>query len=170
MYYAQIRKYDVANGPGVRSSLFVSGCTHQCPGCFNQEYQQFKYGSPWTKEIEEQFINQLKDPNISGVTIIGGEPLDQIQDEDLLNLVKRIKIETGLNLWIYSGYTFEEIIQHPKRHAILSYCDVLVDGKFIADLKDWKLRFRGSQNQRIIDIGLSLKTGQVSLKTEEVKT
>ena len=120
-------------------------------------------------EIEDQFINQLQDPNIRGVTILGGEPMDQVHDEDLLNLVQRIKKETSLSLWIYSGYTYEEIIEHPKRRAILSYCDVLVDGKFIENLKDLKLRFRGSKNQRIIDVGLSLEKGEVCLITDEVK-
>ena len=163
MYYAQIRKFDVSNGPGIRSSLFVSGCTHRCEGCFNESYQHFNYGNEWTKEIEDQFINQLKDPNIQGVTILGGEPFDQIKTNDLLDLVKRIKEETKLKIWIYSGYTFEEILRHPLRRKILSYCDVLVDGKFVKELKDLTLKFRGSKNQRMINIKSSLNQNQIIL-------
>lgn len=167
MYYAQIRKYDVANGPGIRSSLFVSGCTHGCLGCFNEDYQNFRYGNLWTKEIEDQFIKHLKETNIRGVTILGGEPMDQINDKDLKNLIKRIKKETQLNIWIYSGYTYEEIVVHPDRRKILMYCDVLVDGKFIQELKDLKLKFRGSRNQRIIDVQSSLVSQQVCLLPDD---
>ncbi|MDE5978026.1 MAG: anaerobic ribonucleoside-triphosphate reductase activating protein [Turicibacter sp.] len=163
MYYAQIRKFDIANGPGIRSSLFVSGCTHGCKGCFNQAYQHFRYGQVWTKEVEDQFINHLNTPNVRGVTILGGEPMDQVQDQDLLYLVKRIKKETTQTIWIYSGYTFEEIVAHEKRYAILKVCDVLVDGRFIEELKDLNLRFRGSKNQRIIDIKKSLAEEKVCL-------
>jgi len=163
MYYAQIRKFDIANGPGVRSSLFVSGCTHRCLGCFNEDYRNFKYGHLWTKEVEDQFMNQLQDPNILGVTILGGEPMDQIRDQDLLKLIKRIKEEGQLNLWIYSGYTYEEIVSHPLRQEMLSYCDVLVDGKFVLKLRNLKLKFRGSSNQRIIDVQSSLAKGCVQL-------
>ena len=161
MYYAQIRKFDTANGTGIRSSLFVSGCTHCCEGCFNQDYKHFRYGHPWTKDVEDQFINHLTNPNVHGVTILGGEPMDQVRDNDLLNLVQRIKEETKQNIWIYSGYTFEEIMAHPKTRAILMHCDVLVDGPFVENLKNLKLRFRGSSNQRIIDIQKSLQEGQV---------
>lgn len=163
MYYAQIRKFDTANGTGIRSSLFVSGCTHCCEGCFNQDYKYFKYGRLWTKDVEDNFVNHLMNPNVHGVTILGGEPMDQIRDNDLLYLLERIKRETGQNVWIYSGYTFEEIVSHPKRRAILSYCDVLVDGPFIGKLKDLKLRFKGSRNQRIINVQKSLKEGHVCL-------
>ncbi len=100
MNYAQIRKFDTANGVGIRSSLFVSGCTHGCPGCFNRDYQHFKYGHAWTKEVEDDFIKHLKNPNVAGVTILGGEPMDQVRDNDLLHLVQRIKSETNQNIWI----------------------------------------------------------------------
>ena len=163
MNYEQIRKFDTANGVGIRSSLFVSGCTHGCPGCFNRDYQHFKYGHAWTKEVEDDFIKHLKNPNVAGVTILGGEPMDQVRDNDLLHLVQRIKSETNQNIWIYSGYTFEEIMAHPKTKAILMYCDVLVDGPFIQELKNLKLRFRGSSNQRIINVAQSLEKGQVCL-------
>lgn len=163
MYYAQIRKYDVSNGPGIRSSLFVSGCTHKCMGCFNEDYQNFRYGNLWTKEVEDQFMQQIKETHVRGVTILGGEPMDQIYDKDLLCLVKRIKAETQLSIWIYSGYTYEAIRLHPKRREILTYCDVLVDGKFIQELRDLKLKFRGSRNQRIIDVQSSLVSQHICL-------
>lgn len=163
MYYAQIRKFDTANGPGIRSTLFVSGCTHQCKGCFNHEYKHFRYGHPWTKEVEDRFIAHLKNPNVHGVTILGGEPMDQVHDNDLKDLVRRIKEETAQNIWIYSGYTFEEIMNHKKAREILNYCDVLVDGPFIEEQKDLTLRFKGSRNQRIIDIPKTFTEGKVVL-------
>ena len=111
MHYAQMRKYDVANGIGIRSTLFVSGCTHQCPGCFNTDYREFDYGTPWTKEAEDTFLSYIKDENVHGVTILGGEPMQQTKDDDLLNLLRRIKQETNETIWIYSGYTYEEILK-----------------------------------------------------------
>ena len=163
MYYAQIRKFDTANGTGIRSTLFVSGCTHKCKGCFNQDYKHFRYGHPWTKEIEDKFIEHIKNPNVHGVTILGGEPMDQVRDTDLKDLVCRIKEETGQNIWIYSGYTFEEIMMHKKTKEILKYCDILVDGTFIEEQKDLRLRFKGSKNQRIIDVQKTLSEGKVTL-------
>lgn len=156
MNYAQIRKFDVSNGPGVRTSLFVSGCTHDCAGCFNRQYKDFTYGSRWSKEVEDDFFEHLKNPNLRGVTILGGEPLDQIHDNDLLRLLQRINQETRLNVWLYSGYTYEEILLHPLRRALIEWVDVLVDGRFEIKQKDLRLRFRGSSNQRIIDIQASL--------------
>ena len=163
MYYAQIRKFDTANGTGIRSTLFVSGCTHKCKGCFNQDYKHFRYGHPWTKEIEDKFIEHIKNPNVHGVTILGGEPMDQVRDTDLKDLVCRIKEETGQNIWIYSGYTFEEIMMHKKTKEILKYCDILVDGPFIEEQKDLRHRFKGSKNQRIIDVQKTLSEGKVTL-------
>ena len=163
MYYAQIRKFDTANGTGIRSTLFVSGCTHKCKGCFNQDYKHFRYGHPWTKEIEDKFIEHIKNPNVHGVTILGGEPMDQVRDNDLKDLVCRIKEETGQNIWIYSGYMFEEIMMHKKTKEILKYCDVLVDGPFIEEQKDLRLRFKGSKNKRIIDVQKTLSEGKVTL-------
>jgi anaerobic ribonucleoside-triphosphate reductase activating protein len=161
MHYAQIRKYDTANGPGIRSNLFVSGCTHNCPGCFNRDYMKFNYGKVWTKQVEDEFVKMSSDPQVKGITILGGEPMDQIQDDDLLNLVKRLKNEVKKSIWIYSGYTYEQILQHEKRKKILSFCDVLVDGLFVFEERDLKLRFKGSRNQRIIDIRQSLVSDEV---------
>ena len=110
MNYAQIRKLDVTNGPGVRTTLFVSGCTHNCEGCFNKEQQDFNYGNEFTKETEDEFIECTKARQIKGVNILGGEPMQQIMDNTLLNLLKRIKAETNKPIWLWSGYKYEEII------------------------------------------------------------
>ncbi len=156
MYYSQMRQYDIANGQGIRATLFVSGCTHRCPGCFNADYQDFKAGEVWTVEVEERFMTYAKNENVHGVTILGGEPMEQTMDESLLNLLRRIKKETKHTIWIYSGYTFEQIIKDPKKLELLKLCDVLVDGPFVEDLKDITLKFRGSRNQRIINVQASL--------------
>lgn len=161
MYYAQMRQYDIANGIGVRASLFVSGCTHKCPGCFNASYQDFNAGEPWTEEAEARFMAYVKNENVHGVTILGGEPMEQTMDDCLLNLLKRIKEETNHSIWIYSGYTFEQIMQDPNKQALLEQCDVLVDGPFIEALKDITLKFRGSRNQRIINVQASLAANYV---------
>lgn len=161
MNYAQMRKYDIANGLGVRCTLFVSGCTHNCPNCFNKEYQDFKYGVKWDKKSEDKFMEYVNNPNVKGVTILGGEPMQQIMDDDLYNLLNRIKIETNKSIWIFSGDQYENIIKNPKKIRLLKLCDVLVDGLFIEELKDVRLKFRGSSNQRIIDIDQSLKFNKV---------
>lgn len=163
MNYAAIRKFDVANGPGIRSTIFVSGCTHNCKGCFNKEYQDFNYGKPWTKEVEDQVIENLKDPNVSGLTILGGEPLQQVNDEQLASFLKRVKVEVNKNVWIFTGYVFEKIQTDEKILDILKWCDVLVDGPFIEAKKNLNLRFRGSSNQRIIDLQETFKNGSVIL-------
>lgn len=153
---AQIRRYDVANGPGIRTTLFVSGCNHRCRNCFNKQYQDFGYGTVWSSKVEDVFMEIVKLPNVTGVTILGGEPMEQIRDEDLKHLLVRIKEETGKSIWIYSGFTFDEIINNPKRLELLKLCDVLVDGPFVDSLKNPGLKFKGSSNQNIIDIDKSL--------------
>ncbi|MGL4363096.1 MAG: anaerobic ribonucleoside-triphosphate reductase activating protein [Cellulosilyticaceae bacterium] len=163
MYYAAMRPYDIANGTGVRTTLFVSGCTHNCPGCFNDEYKNFAYGIKWDEDASNKFLTYAKNPNVHGVTILGGEPMDQINDDDLLNLLKKLKKETTHTIWIYSGYTFEQLIKNPKQKMMLKYCDVLVDGKFVEQLKDVRLQFRGSSNQRILDINKSLDKNEAVL-------
>ncbi|MEF9960129.1 MAG: anaerobic ribonucleoside-triphosphate reductase activating protein [Niameybacter sp.] len=160
MHYAQMRKFDIANGVGIRTTLFVSGCTHNCPGCFNQDYKAFDYGKQWNDEAETTFMSYVQDENVHGVTVLGGEPMDQTQDEDLYNLLRQIKTKTHQTIWIYSGYTFEMILQDPKKHRLLEWCDVLVDGLFIETLKDIKLKFKGSSNQNIIDVPASLAQGE----------
>ena len=161
MNYAKIRKLDVTNGPGIRTTLFVSGCTHNCPECFNKEQQDFNYGNKFTKETEDEFIQLTKNKQIKGVNILGGEPMQQIIDDTLLNLLKRIKLETDKPIWLWSGYTFEEIVNNPKRLEILREVDVLIDGKFQADKRDIMLKYRGSSNQRVIDVKKSLEQGNI---------
>ena len=160
MRYGQIRQYDIANGPGIRVSIFVTGCTHHCPDCFNQEYQDFKAGDLWTQEQTDLTIKYLKDPSVAGLTLLGGEPM---QNLELTKLLKEIKKEVNKSIWIYSGYTFEQIISDEKKLELLKECDVLVDGLFVKELKDLKLKFRGSSNQRIIDIQKSIKDNEIIL-------
>lgn len=161
MYYSKIRKYDVSNAPGVRSTLFVSGCTNNCDGCFNEELQNFKYGTKWTDETENKFMTYVKNPNVVGVNILGGEPMQQ--DLSLLKLLIRIKQETNKNIWLWSGFTYEYIINNVHCKKILNYIDVLVDGKFEIDKKDLSLKHRGSSNQRIINVQKSLKENKIIL-------
>ena len=166
MNYAQIRHYDVANGPGVRASIFVSGCTHNCKNCFNKEAQDFNYGNLYTKEVEDKFMKYVLDNNIKGVSILGGEPLMQTMDDSLLNLLKRIKKETDKEIWLWSGYTYEEAILSEKRKEILNYVDVLVDGRFEEENKSLLIKFRGSTNQRIIDLNKTRKEGKIVERRE----
>ena len=161
MNYAEIRKFDVTNGPGIRVSLFVSGCTNNCEGCFNTELQNFNYGNLWTDESEELFMSYLKNTNIKGVSILGGDPMDQIKDKSLVNLLKRIKDETNHSIWLWSGYLYEEIVMNTNRNEILSYVDVLIDGRFQLDTRDIKLKFRGSSNQRVIDVSKTREIGKI---------
>ena len=161
MNYAKIRKFDVSNGPGVRSTLFVSGCTNKCEGCFNKELQDFNYGEKWTKDIEDDFIKQVMNPNIVGVNILGGEPMDQVRDEDLCNLLRRIKHETNKSIWLWSGYLYEDIIVSYDKRNILEYVDVLIDGRFEIEKRNISLSYRGSSNQRVIDIKKSRETNKI---------
>ena len=161
MKYAKIRKLDVTNGPGIRTTLFVSGCTHNCKDCFNKEQQDFNYGEEFTKEIEDEFIEYTKARQIKGVNILGGEPMQQVKDNTLLNLLKRIRIETNKPIWLWSGYTLDEILRDEKRLEILKEVDVLIDGRFEADKRDIMLKYRGSSNQRVIDVKRTLKEDRV---------
>lgn len=161
MNYAQIRRFDVTNGPNIRCSLFVSGCTNNCPGCFNSELSDFNYGTKWTKETEDLFISYVKDKNIVGVNILGGDPMAQTKDDDLINLLKRIKEETNKNIWLWSGYTYEEILKDEKKLAILKYVDILIDGPFEIEKRDLKLKYRGSSNQRVIEVKESFEKGKI---------
>lgn len=160
MRYAQIRKYDVANGEGIRTSIFVTGCTHKCPFCFNESYQDFSFGEIWTKVQTELVIKYLKDDAVSGLTLLGGEPM---QNTWLTEVIREIKKEINKSIWVYSGYTYEQIIEDGKRKELLLECDVLVDGLYINELRDLKLKFRGSSNQRIIDIQKSIKENRAIL-------
>lgn len=161
MNFAQIRKYDVANGPGIRTTIFVTGCTHKCPNCFNEEYQDFNFGNPWTLKETDEVIKYLKLDEVKGLTILGGEPFQN--EVDLLQVIRDIKKEVQKEIWIFSGYTYEEILKDQDKKKLLEECDVLVDGRFVEALKDLSLRFRGSSNQRIIDIKKSLEANEVVL-------
>ncbi len=170
LHYATIKKYDVANGPGVRVSLFVSGCTHQCKNCFNKEAWDFHYGNEYTKETEDEILKALAFEYIRGLSLLGGEPMEPQNQPALLGLLRRVKKELpDKTVWCYSGYDFEKDICALKlgdpaiTREMLSYIDILVDGEFIEEQKDLHLRFRGSANQRIIDVQQSLKQGKVVL-------
>lgn len=163
MKYAKIRKYDISNAPGICTTLFVSGCTHNCEGCFNKEQQDFNYGNEFTKEIEDEFIEYVKSKQVKGVNILGGEPMQQLMDNTLLNLLRRIKKEINKPIWLWSGYTYEEIISNSRRLELLEEVDVLIDGKFEISKRDLMLKYRGSSNQRIIDVKKSLEAKEVVL-------
>lgn len=161
MNFAQIRRYDVANGPGIRTTIFVTGCTHKCRNCFNEEYQDFNFGDPWTSKETDEVIKDLRLDEVKGLTILGGEPFQN--EVDLLQVIRDIKKEVQKEIWIFSGYTYEEILKDLDKKKLLEECDVLVDGRFVEALKDLSLRFRGSSNQRIIDIKKSLEANKVVL-------
>ena len=147
MYYGKIRKVDVANGPGVRVSLFVSGCRNHCPGCFNPEAWDFHFGKPFTNETEDVIIEALRPSWIQGLSILGGDPFEPENEAALIPFIRRVREQLpDKDIWIYSGYTFDEL----EGRELLRYADVLVDGPFIEAEKDAGLAFRGSRNQRII--------------------
>ena len=159
MHYAAYNKYDAANGTGLRASLFVSGCSHQCPGCFNKEAWDFNYGKEFTTEFEDEIIEDLKNEQrpLRGLSILGGEPFDNVNG--LIGLV--VRASSLKDVWVWSGYTFEEILADKEKKFMLEQIDVLVDGKFIQRLHDPKLRFKGSSNQRIIDVQESLNRNAI---------
>lgn len=159
MNYGQIRKYDIANGPGIRTSIFVTGCSLNCKNCFNKDYQNPSFGNPWTEKEDELIASYLSDPNVAGLTILGGEPFENAQG--LISLLKKIK--TNKSIWIYSGYTYDFLIKNDDTLELLKLVDVLVDGPFIESMKDLKLYFRGSRNQRIIDVKESLLNDELIL-------
>ena len=170
MNYGAIKKYDIANGTGVRVSLFVSGCTHHCPGCFNSETWDFNYGKQYTSETQAEILAALDFSHISGLTLIGGEPMEPDNQRALLPLLKRIRAEyPGKTVWCFTGYTLDEHILAKKLGAwevteeLLTHLDVLVDGPFVAERKNLRLRFRGSENQRLIDMKKTLATGEIVL-------
>lgn len=172
MNYGAIKKTDVANGEGVRVSLFVSGCTHHCKNCFNPETWNFCYGKPFTQETEDEIIEALKPNYIKGLTLLGGEPMEPQNQERLLPLLKRVKKEFGdsKNVWCYTGYTLENDLLSPSRarcehtDEMLKHIDTLVDGEFVEELKDLMLKFRGSSNQRVINVPETLKENKVVLR------
>ncbi len=170
MNYSVIKNCDIANGPGVRVTLFVSGCTHHCEGCFNEETWDFQYGEPFTEDTAERILEMLGPDYIEGLTLLGGEPLEPGNREALLPLLRAVKEKyPKKNIWCYSGYLYEKdilerfCVRWEPMREFLSYLDVLVDGEFILARKDISLQFRGSSNQRIIDVQESLKQGRTAL-------
>lgn len=160
MKYAKIRKMDISNGPGIRTTLFVSGCTFNCEGCFNKKAQSFDYGLDWTEEVEDDFIEYTNHPNIIGVNLLGGEPFQQDKDI-MIHILKRIKEETGKSIWTWTGYLIDNLLDDEKSREMLKYIDVLVDGRFENDKRNLMLMYRGSSNQRVIDVKKTLETGSV---------
>ena len=170
MNYAEIKYCDVANGPGVRTSLFVSGCSHHCPGCFNEIAWDFNYGKPFTQDTIDSIIESLKPDYIQGLTLLGGEPFEYSNQKGLLPLVRQVrKVLPQKDIWCFTGFLFDkDIIENmckkwKETNELLSYIDVLVDGRFVEELKNVNLKFKGSENQRTILVNESLKSGNVIL-------
>ena len=170
MNYAEIKSCDIANGPGVRVSLFVSGCSHHCKGCFNEVAWDYHYGRPFTEETEDQLLQMLKPGYIRGLTLLGGEPFDPKNQEAVVHFLRRVKkLYPEKSIWAFTGYLFDKDILSGKlgnpeiTKEYISYLDVLVDGKFVEEKKNLSLRFRGSENQRLIDGPASLKSGEIVL-------
>ncbi len=168
MNYADIKKIDVANGEGVRVSVFVSGCNHHCKGCFNKCAWDFNYGNKFTDKEVDQIIEYMDHDYIEGLSLLGGEPLELQNQEGLLPLVKKVKEKfPDKNIWCYTGFDFEKDVMgdmsksNETTKELLNYLDVVVDGKFEEDKKDLKLQFRGSSNQRILNVKETLKTGKL---------
>jgi anaerobic ribonucleoside-triphosphate reductase activating protein len=170
MNYATIKNCDIANGPGVRVSLFVSGCRHRCPGCFNEEAWDFNFGKPFTQETVESILQMLKPSHVKGLTLLGGEPFEPENQPAIVDLLRQIKEKyPEKSIWAFSGYLFDKDILSGRlgpwevTKEYLSYLDVLVDGPFVMAKKDLTLRFRGSSNQRVIDLRKTLATGEIAL-------
>ena len=167
MNYATIKPVDIANGPGVRVSLFVSGCRHHCKGCFNAQAWDFEYGEPFTEEVWQKIFSALDHDYMEGITLLGGEPMEPENQAGLLLFLKELKKRfPQKTIWCFSGYDFEKDIlgrmmkESEVTRELVPLLDVLVDGKFVEDLKNLSLKFRGSENQRILDVARSLAAGK----------
>ena len=169
MHYAEVKYFDVANGPGIRVSLFVSGCPHACPGCFNEIAWNYEYGETYTEEVEEKILKAVSKVEIQGLSLLGGEPLYPANLRVLLPLLRKMKERLPKkDIWCYSGYTYEELLsregeEKKELEELFSYLTVLVDGRFIESEKDITLLFRGSKNQRLILVEESRRRGEVVL-------
>lgn len=170
MNYAAIKPFDVANGPGVRVSLFVSGCTHRCEDCFNREAWDFSYGEEFTEREMQKILKALEPDYIKGFSLLGGEPFEPRNQAVLADVLQKIKeVYPEKNVWCYTGYTFEtdllsgRLCDYAVTQKMLKNIDILVDGKFIKELKNLKLRFKGSENQRIIDVKKSMEENKIIL-------
>lgn len=173
MNYATIKVNDIANGIGVRVSLFVSGCTHHCRGCFNEEAWDFAYGEPFTHAVEEQILSALDRGYVAGLSLLGGEPMEPEHQRALLPFLQRVKARfPDKTIWCYTGYLLDSELLSPagRAHtevtdALVRLLDVVVDGRFVEEKKDIRLRFRGSSNQRIVDVPATLAAGHIVEKT-----
>ena len=170
MKYATIKNCDIANGPGVRVSLFVSGCTHRCPGCFNEVAWDFDYGEEFTQQTIDDILSMLRPDHIRGLTLLGGEPFEPQNQGPVVELLRQVRKKyPDKSIWAFSGYVFDRDILSGRlgpweiTKEFLSYLDVLVDGPFVEAKKNLSLRFRGSENQRLIDVPASLQSGEVIL-------
>ena len=169
MNFATIKKRDIADGPGVRVSLFVSGCTHRCEGCFNEIAWDFDYGAPFTGAVQQELLEALAPDYVQGLTLLGGEPFEPQNQRALLPFLKRVReVFPKKNIWCYSGYTLEQLQGESRARCevtdeMLSMLDVLVDGRFVLAKKNIRLRFRGSENQRLIDMNKTRETGEIVL-------
>ncbi len=171
MYYGELKKCDIANGIGVRVTLFVSGCTNHCPGCFQQQTWDFHYGKPFTDETKEEIFAELDKSYVDGLTLLGGEPFEPENQRALLPLLREMRQRyPGKTVWCFTGFRLDDELlrqgSHPRCEAtdeMLSYIDILVDGRFREELKDISLQFRGSRNQRIIDMNRTRTTGEITL-------
>ena len=169
MNYATIKNCDIANGPGVRISLFVSGCNHHCKGCFNEVAWDFDYGEPFTQQTIRTILDMMKPGYIKGLTLLGGEPFEPENQGPIVELLRQVKkAYPQKSIWAFSGYLYEKITSHTLgdwavTQEFLSYLDVLVDGPFVEEKKNLALRFRGSENQRLIDMPATLASGKIVL-------
>ncbi len=173
MHYGNIKSFSIENGVGVRVSLFVSGCRNHCKNCFSQQTWAFDFGEPFTEETKKELIEELAPSHITGLTILGGEPFEPENQKDLLPLIRAVREALpAKTIWMYTGFTFEELHGDTRGNCgeltqeILSNIDVLVDGRFIEEKKNLRIRFRGSENQRIINMKETLQTGKLVLMNE----
>lgn len=169
MNYAEIKKFDIANGIGIRISLFVSGCRNHCPNCFNEATWDFGYGKAFTEEAQNEILDLLSREYVRGLTLIGGEPMEPENQRGLLPFVKTVRKKyPDKDIWCYTGFTYEELTGDSRGNCevtkeLLSFIDVLVDGRYIEAQKNISLKFRGSENQRLIDLKKTIESGKVIL-------
>ena len=167
MNYSEIKYYDIANGTGVRTTLFVSGCRNHCKGCFQPDTWDFQNGKPFTKETEEEILSSMDSEYISGLTLLGGDPFEEENQEGLIGFMRRFKSECpGKDVWAFTGYLLEDLLEGGRKHTaitdeLLSYVEIQVDGPFVLEKKNIMLKFRGSENQRLIDMNEFRRTGEV---------
>lgn len=170
MHYGNIKQYDIADGEGCRTTLFVSGCTNHCKNCFQPETWDFLFGKPYTEETENRIMEYLADENIQGLTLLGGEPFEPQNQRVLVTLLRRVRKELPQkDIWSYTGFVYDiDLLAGQRKHCevtdeMLSMLDVLVDGPFVEEKKNIMLKFRGSENQRVIDMKKTLETGEIVL-------